>query len=265
MGASLGGSGTISELNLTPLIDIVLVVLIIMMVNIPIQIEEMGVKLPGKVEVQSKPDTKSEQLVIAIYAPTEKQPDVFPLALNRKLMDKDTVFSEVTRRLRGMEKKNVFIDGHPDVPYGRLVDMMDLARQAGAEKVGLARLKDAGPLDPTDVAIGAREKGVIIGNPAVVGAITNKLADEAIQPWKGNLLACYDKALAEKSDLSGRMVIRFSVGPQGEQMSSRVSTNTLENETLTTCITELMPSIEFKPLGEQKTAIVQYPLLFSPG
>jgi len=49
MGAQLGTKGAISDINMTPLIDIVLVVLIIMMVNIPIQIEEMGLKLPSNV------------------------------------------------------------------------------------------------------------------------------------------------------------------------------------------------------------------------
>ena len=67
MGAQLGTSGTISDINMTPLIDIVLVVLIIMMVNIPIQVEEMGVKLPSTVTNNPPPSEKTEQLVIALY------------------------------------------------------------------------------------------------------------------------------------------------------------------------------------------------------
>jgi biopolymer transport protein ExbD len=58
MGAKLGGGGgAVSDINMTPLIDIVLVVLIIMMVNMPIQIEEMGVKLPG---VSDKPPPRTD-------------------------------------------------------------------------------------------------------------------------------------------------------------------------------------------------------------
>ena len=47
MGAQLGGSGAFNDINMTPLIDIVLVVLIIMMVSIPIQVNELGVKVRG--------------------------------------------------------------------------------------------------------------------------------------------------------------------------------------------------------------------------
>ena len=67
MGAALHKKGAMSDLNLTPLIDIVLVVLIIMMVNIPIQIEEMGVKLPSSITPPPQTETPPEQLVIAIY------------------------------------------------------------------------------------------------------------------------------------------------------------------------------------------------------
>ena len=66
MGAQLGNSGAFSDINMTPLIDIVLVVLIIMMVNIPIQIEEMGLKLPSPLPPPPPPDVPVEQLVIAI-------------------------------------------------------------------------------------------------------------------------------------------------------------------------------------------------------
>ena len=128
MGAQLGSKGSFNDINMTPLIDIVLVVLIIMMVNIPIQVNEMGVKLPSKTE-KLPPETqnKPQQLVIAIYENGD-------LALNRKLIAEEPLFFEMTRRLRNMEKKNAFVDAHPTVNYGRVVDMMDLAREAGAAK-----------------------------------------------------------------------------------------------------------------------------------
>ena len=125
MGAQLGSKGMMSELNLTPLIDIVLVVLIIMMVNIPIQIERLLVKLPSNVEVENREEVPTDQLVIAIY---EKQPGDTEnvIALNRRRMTEEQLFFQVTRRLRSMEHKNVFIDGAPKVVYGRMVDIMDL-------------------------------------------------------------------------------------------------------------------------------------------
>ncbi|MBT3221098.1 MAG: biopolymer transporter ExbD, partial [Proteobacteria bacterium] len=137
MGAQLGAN-SFDDLNLTPLIDIVLVVLIIMMVNMPIEIEEMGVRLPSNQPAPEQPTENPDQLVIAVYENGD-------LALNRRLMTEEVLFYEVTRRLRPMRNKNVFIDGFPTVEYGRIIDMMDLAREAGAAKVGLAKLKDSGP------------------------------------------------------------------------------------------------------------------------
>ncbi len=268
MGAQLGSSGVMSEINMTPLIDIVLVVLIIMMVNIPIQIEQMGVKLPGQVQTSIPKDVPVEQLIIAVYA--EDEEGKHPVALNRKLMNQDDMFYEVTRRLRPMAKKAVFIDAHPETPYGLVVDMMDLAREAGAAKVGLGRLKEAGPLPWTSLAAGTRPKGVIIGSPTVVGPLKDVAADAAITPFKGNLEACYNLGLATDRELSGRVVLRIGIGPDGEHMSEKISSSNLENDAVETCISELLPSIAFEALGyrdngEGLTAIVQYPLMFSPG
>lgn len=265
MGASLGSSkGAIAELNLTPLIDIVLVVLIIMMVNIPIQIEQMGVKLPGKTEVKTTPQEPVDQLVVALY-PAEQEGGEPGLALNRRLMTRDTLFNELTRRLRSTDKKNVFIDAHPDLPYGAVVDMMDLAREAGAAQVGLAKMKDSGPLPATSIAQGSMERGVFFGNPTAVGDMLPKDADAVIQPFKGQFMACYEQGLAQNPELSGRMMLRFGVGPQGELLSQKISSSNLENPTVEACIDAILPTVRFPPLGEQKTALVQVPLLFSPG
>jgi len=261
MGASLaGGSGPVSDINMTPLIDIVLVVLIIMMVNIPIQIEEMGVKLPSAEKTNTKNPPNVDQLVVAIY----KDGD---LALNRRVMTEEVLFYEVTRRLRPMGEKRVFIDADPTVDYGRVVDMVDMAREAGASQVGLARMKEAGPLEATSVAPGAMPRGVTAGSPKVVGGLTEKKADLALKPLLGNIQQCYFGRLAAKPDLSGRLTIRGVVGPDGEHMEPPKvqSAGTLEDEELVTCIEELLPALKYPALGEGKTAIALHPILFSPG
>ena len=69
MGAKVGTDSSFDDLNLTPLIDVVLVVLIIMMVSIPIQVQEMGVKVPDPNQ-QPKPPRKCEALeVTCLRAP----------------------------------------------------------------------------------------------------------------------------------------------------------------------------------------------------
>lgn len=258
MGAKMGTKGSMSEINLTPLIDILLVVMIIMMVAIPVQIEEMTVKLPSQTKVETKTDVPVEQLVIAVY-------DDNTLALNRRTMTQDVLFYEVTRRLRPMDKKNVFIDAAPSISYGQVVDMMDLAREAGASRVGLARLKDEGPLPPTSVSPGTMPKGVTVGSPNTVGAISEKNADESFDQIKGKVNGCYDSALARKGDLSGRVMLRISIAPDGTLMEQGITSSNHGDDQLDACVLQAAEQLTYEPLGEGKTAVVQYPLLFSPG
>ncbi|NCG18840.1 MAG: AgmX/PglI C-terminal domain-containing protein [Rhodobacterales bacterium] len=271
MGGSLGtGAGPNSEPNFAPLIDVVLVILIIMMVNIPIQIEEMGVKLPSSEQSTSKPPPEAqEQLVIAIYDNSEgenAEEEPVRLALNRKRMTEEYLFNEITRRLRPMTDKNVFIDADAEVMYGHIVDMVDLAREAGAGKVGLARMKDSGPLDITSVAPGAMPKGVYLGQPKVVGGLSEKDADGAIKPLMPSITQCYNARLAAAPGLSGRITIRTVIGPQGEHMEPpSVQAGTIEDESLIECVTGLLPNIKYPVLGADKTAIANFPIMFSAG
>lgn len=259
MGAQLHSKGAMADMNITPLIDILLVVLIIMMVNIPIQIEEMGIKLPSRETMENPPDTPIEQLVIAVYADGQ-------LALNRKAMTEEILFYEITRRLRPMDKKNVFIDAHPDIEYGRVVDMMDLAREAGASRVGLAKLKEQGPLPVTSVAPGTMPRGVDVGLPTVVGPLSQSQADKAIDPVMGTLMGCYERALGKDPTRTGRIMLYVAIGPQGQLMETKVTSSNHGDVALDECVLQATKSgLKYEPLGEQKTAVVQYPLLFSPG
>jgi biopolymer transport protein ExbD len=258
MGAGLGTKNTMSEINMTPLIDIVLVVLIIMMVNMPIEIETLGVKLPSNKPPSDPPPDKVEQLVIMLYEDGK-------VALNRQQIDDESMFFEITRRLRPMEKKIVFIDAHPKVPFTRVVDAIDLGKEAGAIKIAFAKLKETGPLEPTSVAPGARPKGVYAGSPAVVGAITEKKADEQFRPLLGPIRDCYDIVLQTNRTLSGRLLVKLGVWPEGEVISQEILGSTMEAPELEACILEAAPALTFEPLGEGNTASVQVPLLFAPG
>jgi len=259
MGAQLGASETMSEINMTPLIDIVLVVLIIMMVSIPVKIQEMGVKLPSQKTTNTPPPPNSEQLVVMIY-------EDGTFALNRRAMSPEKMEYEITRRLKAKQKKNVYVDAHPKVDYGKVIDMVDLASGAGAANVGLSRMKEGGPPDITSTDRGAMPRGIYLGTPKVVGAITEKTAYRSIERLQGNIQKCYFGRLAGRPDLAGNMRVKVEIGPQGEHLSEPSiegdSTGDLE---LRECIAPLLPSLQYEPLGEQKTAAVYYPILFSPG
>ena len=72
MGAKVGTDGAFDDMNLTPLIDVVLVVLIIMMVSIPIQVQEMGIKVPdpraGPLPKTDEPAPRDDALAPPVLA-----------------------------------------------------------------------------------------------------------------------------------------------------------------------------------------------------
>jgi len=133
-------TGPTPEINLTPMIDVTLVILIILMVSVPIELQRISVRVPAPPVDIVPPPPDEEQLVFAVYADGST-------ALNRTLMDLDSLEAELVRRLRPRENKVVFIDVHGDVAFEHVVDAVDLASGAGG-RIGLPRMKESGPLPP---------------------------------------------------------------------------------------------------------------------
>ena len=127
----VGGSGSMrSDINITPLVDVVLVLLIIFMVLTPVV--QMGylVKVPPKAPANLPPSAVQDQIVLRL------QPE------GRVLINKDEMgINEFPARIRdimrGNTSKMVFFSGSRDVDYEATMNFLDLARSSGAKNIGI--------------------------------------------------------------------------------------------------------------------------------
>ena len=117
-----------SEINVTPMVDVMLVLLIIFMVTSPMLVAGVEVDLP---ETKSSPISGQDTpLVISI----KKEGDIF-------ITETKTPFSELVTKLKNItkEKKDtrIFVSGDNNVPYGKILETMAEIHNAGFTKVAL--------------------------------------------------------------------------------------------------------------------------------
>jgi biopolymer transport protein ExbD len=130
MAVQLGGGGGVkSDINVTPLVDVMLVLLIIMMIVAPLLQQGVSVKLPVATNTVEKPDTQ-EQTVLAIDSNRR-------LYLNAVPVQKDDLQRRVTEILESKKDRIVIIKADEDVEYSAVMDAMDQLRASGIEDMGL--------------------------------------------------------------------------------------------------------------------------------
>ena len=142
MSMDLGGAkgGLKADINVTPLVDVMLVLLIIIMLVAPMLQQGVSVKLPKADNTAEKPEVQ-DQTVIAIAANRQ-------IYLNARLVSEAELATQVNEALEGKTQKLVVIKADEEVDYGTVMAAMDQLRQAGVEDIGLLT-------DPRDSASGS--------------------------------------------------------------------------------------------------------------
>ena len=117
-----------SEINVTPLVDVMLVLLIIFMVTAPMMVQGLDVALP---QVTAKAlETKEEQLMITV----NKDQQVF---INDFQVTVDTLQDKLAKILQGRINPEVYLKADRDVPYGVVAQVMAQIKDAGVDKLGM--------------------------------------------------------------------------------------------------------------------------------
>lgn len=130
MGISAGGSkgGSKSDINVTPLVDVVLVLLIIFLVATPIMLRYVTIEVPRKIDSETEDVTLAARQIVV----TVKYDGSFVLKEGNSeddVRDLTTLQQEVRERLLAKKTdKIVFMDFEDDVPYGDVVVAMDVMR-----------------------------------------------------------------------------------------------------------------------------------------
>jgi biopolymer transport protein TolR len=118
-----------ADINVTPLVDVMLVLLIIMMLVAPMLQQGVAVTLPESVNRAEKPDTQ-DQTVIAIDAVNHYYVNAMPTS-------KDDLVSRVQTALESKKEKIVYIKGDKDAKYEAIMNAMDALRKAQIENIAL--------------------------------------------------------------------------------------------------------------------------------
>jgi biopolymer transport protein TolR len=131
MGMAAGASGDYkSDINITPLVDVVLVLLIIFMVITPLLQMGYDVKVPPKVQTPQEAPPPTDQIIVSL-TPENR------IFLNKEEVNQQTLSLRLTEILKNRANKTIFFSGDDAANYGEVIKVMDVCKNAGAKNIGI--------------------------------------------------------------------------------------------------------------------------------
>jgi biopolymer transport protein ExbD len=134
MGMSLGNKKYKSDINITPYIDILLVLLIIFMTVTPLKQHDHPVRVPQPAPATQPKEVKPDSVIVDMDLDHTIKLNQQPITLS----ELETKLNEVFRR---RAVKNLFIRGDSSLPYGDVFVLLDIARRSGVGDIALLEQK----------------------------------------------------------------------------------------------------------------------------
>jgi len=131
MSAESGGGGLTNEINVTPMIDVLLVLLIIFMMVVPMARKAIDIQLPDPNPAVAPANAVSQQIVLEVL------PNGVYQINTQEPLTKDNLMGPLKELYDPRPEKLIFIKGDPAVKYQDVIFAMDMARQAGVKVIGV--------------------------------------------------------------------------------------------------------------------------------
>jgi biopolymer transport protein ExbD len=130
-----GGGGAMGDINVTPMIDILLVLLIIFMVILPHQNLGEAADIPLPESTQPKPPQREDAIVVQLLDQGEAKPPT--LKINQQQVSWEKLQARLKAILDARADKVAFVKGDPELEFQYVAQVVDMTHSAGAERVGL--------------------------------------------------------------------------------------------------------------------------------
>jgi biopolymer transport protein TolR len=130
MSFSAGTGGLTNEINVTPMIDVLLVLLIIFMAAIPTMRKSIDVQLPDPKPSVAPNNATSNQIVLEVN-------EDGTYSINTEKVGEDRLGPRLKEIYENRPEKIIFVKGDPKVKYGQVVHAMDVSRGSGVKVIGV--------------------------------------------------------------------------------------------------------------------------------
>ena len=132
-----GGGGTgkaVSDINVTPLIDVLLVLLIIFMVIVPITPHGLNTLVPQPPKDKTQDNTNDRTIVVQVLANGKGEPSY---KINDDTFAKSAIEPKLAEIFATRQEKVMFVKGDADLDYGKVAEVIDMGHQAEVDNIGL--------------------------------------------------------------------------------------------------------------------------------